>query len=1053
MNTDKCYFPARHRQSAYTMSQVIPLQGPKAEALDEANSEWKDFFSDEEEKEKETVQKDKGEGSPKDKPERELAQDSSRGLSDHDHDNYPSNSEYPEGDECGRSRKKHRKMSKSRKGKKSSTHHLHETRPPPLNLYPNTTKDQVHAASSRSRHNQDSMSDQGEMRSRGRKLQRRSPMKRYPSLDQAVEQAGRDRLEQKYVELTALLTRPLTDTRGGSGRASRHTEHPQLARARADRWQNRVEGWGDGAVQEEEETGEESKAYATIRELQTGGKRVQLHISYDRQRPSTASAHKPAQNNLKVTSKPPIPRRHRKGSVESSPTSSSGASEIKKADHNGDYSSEGESSRSRDSPKRVYLPSDMHLKNSDNPELLDWLKRKNVEYRCTKKAERAKRREERNEKMLANELKIARREKSAEKVQKWMEAKRKEAARHEREGRRSRKQDKARQEAARRATSSTGGVVKFQTVDPPPSALRPHSAPSSKPQNYIPVKRPESAADTAAKLDGTAPKPPDTKFVYKRPVSGRVRLIKLQNKWNSDARKADQKRAEELTADEKEKRARTSYDSWLIAKRRNDLEKRKEAKLQQEMSKSDPELRDIIPQMARHRIEKIKNGKKRIDTGRSDIDGHSNAQFDGVDFGYDDEEATTVTEEGSGERDGSSVPKPSSYHLSTEGTSASLVELSTRARPVTAKTHMPIPQSVFSPRQRHSPAKPRPQSARTSGRVRAVMDADLSQEPNPFKLPFPEELGVPDHVKRVQKQIFSKGLTASQQSSKSERPEPQGCASTESTCPRGLEGACAEHSGAEGDSGRLKSGLHTSMQLLQEIEAAAVQCEQDAVLNGACSAFKRFPDEFTSCDVEEESVEEAIPEFAGRGQNEDDWTGQESTESKIDNREEASNADSSLPTKPQTDDEHSKREDGHNADDSKVSFEECTQEVETCEPIPVSADGSEGISTLESYILIDSTSEMTQRQGGESLEADESQYRSAEDSTQDADKEEADDRDGEDMPRKSSSKHVSFSEDLTSVFERGSTEMSSSFDDEKCDDVEVEEKYMTLDEAPDPTEA
>ena len=58
------------------------------------------------------------------------------------------------------------------------------------------------------------------------------------------------------------------------------------------------------------------------------------------------------------------------------------------------------------------------------------------------------------------------------------------------------------------------------------------------------------------------------------------------------------------------------------------------------------------------------------------------------------------------------------------------------------------------------------------------------------------------------------------------------------------------------------------------------------------------------------------------------------------------------------------------------------------------------------------------------------------------------DSEAEDTPRKLS-KHVSFSEDLT-LFEAGSTETSSNFEDERGDDGGKEEEFMSLDDAPDP---
>nr|KAG5699427.1 hypothetical protein BaRGS_016273 [Batillaria attramentaria] len=595
-------------------------------------------------------------------------------------------------------------------------------------------------------------------------------------MEVAVEQAGKDRLEQKYQELEELMTRPLADTRGVHIPQQRihkmvamQQKHASVGHRSAypQRHDNGAIGpWFGDTVQEEEGENDDN-AYSTIRVLQTTGPDLHMQV-------------------------------RRKGSVDSSPTSSSGASQHRQEEDRQNDNSAGRYSYDDDrfdddntSPRRVYLSNEMHLKYSDNPKLQEWLKRKNAEYRRQKKAERAKKREERNDKMVEQEQKIARREKSSERVKEWMDMKRKEAAIRNKEERR-RKKQQARQEAAHRASRSPSGGVMGKRID------RPASAPASRDKKHIPIKRPESAV-RLDNGDGTVPKPPDSKFVYKRPVSGRVKLMKLQNERNSRARSADQQRYEALSPEEKEKRARLSYDAWLVAKRKEDQQKKKEAQKQKDLIKSDPEMERIIPELAKKRIERIKSGKKRIDTGMQNIDNAANTSFGGGDF---DQESPEAIQEGHPPND--NVPRPSSYKLAVDGAAASLAEVNTRARPVSAKTRMPIPQSALSPR--------RPKSA--TPKVKAVMDKDQSDEPNPYKLPFPDHMGVPEQVKRVQEKIFSPHLIAS---ANSERPEPQGCASVETGgCPKGVDGVHSE------------PPPRASLVLLQEIEAAAVKSEKEA---------------------------------------------------------------------------------------------------------------------------------------------------------------------------------------------------------------------------------
>jgi hypothetical protein len=843
--------------------------------------------------------------------------------------------------------------------------------------------------------------------------------------------------------------------------------------------------------------------------------------------------------------------------VESSPTSSSGASDLKKREsvagneRSYRYDSEEEEREKSDgggqSPRRVYLPTDMHLKNSDNPKLKEWLKRKNTEYRRARKAERQKKKDERNNAMIENELKIARREKSSERVKEWMDVKRKEAAKRHKEEKKRQKEEKARMEARQRSRSPGEGSMKVTGVE------RPQSAPARpKPKNYIPIQRPDSAVTAAAKLDhgdGTAPKTPETKFVYKRPVSGRVRLMKLQNVRNADVKKAEQKRADELTAEEKEKKARTSYDAWLITKRKEDVEKRREAQRQKEMAKSDPDMECIVPELARKRINRIKNGKKRIDTGMRSIDSQENSRFGGADFGEGGEEKNENGEtqhEGEGDggkkEDEGSVPKPSSYQLSIEGSAASIVELNMRAKPAIAKTHAPIPQSKLSPRRvkpsvnkvrpesakstdqpfsaksrdRPTSAKStdrpysakstdrpysakstdrpysakssgRPGSSRSSGRVQAVMETDYSGEPNPFKLPFPDELGVPEQVRHIQEKIFAKSVIESQNS---ERPEPQGCAATaEASCPKGIDGH--HHDGV---SARSDTNPRTSMQLLQEIEACA---EKEAALNGIKSALmKVVKDSMEEVDAEEvgkevdddggekrenddeekerdekeeamRQIREKLQALADDGRKtacEDEGSAGEDkhdenvhTETVANDGVEA-NVNSEEQRENENDDNKSKRGDTDKYEDSFANVEG-EEERGNGAPMSVSPDEAspepayqyeeEADNHQDNETNNDASTQNTNNVQDTSEEGEEKEKQAGEAEKVKREGEEG----GDDEMRKSlSSKHVSFSEDLTTttVFDSpASLSSSSNFSDERGGD-EKEESYPSLDDVPDP---
>ena len=150
-----------------------------------------------------------------------------------------------------------KKSKKKSKPKKPKTHP--SSKPPPLSLYQDLVKERLLYSKDRTPpRNQDTMSDQEVGRRRGRRLHRRVQMKKCHSMEHAVEQAGRDRLEQKFIELEELMTRPLTDTRKTHipkqqvhRMMNMQHQHAELGH-RGNNSQHRVGAWVEGTVQEGE---------------------------------------------------------------------------------------------------------------------------------------------------------------------------------------------------------------------------------------------------------------------------------------------------------------------------------------------------------------------------------------------------------------------------------------------------------------------------------------------------------------------------------------------------------------------------------------------------------------------------------------------------------------------------------------------------------------------------------------------------------------------------------------------------------------------------------
>lgn len=385
---------------------------------------------------------------------------------------------------------------------------------------------------------------------------------------------------------------------------------------------------------------------------------------------------------------------------------------------------------------------DDHIKYSKNEKLKKWLKEKDKIYRQHVKEERKKKREEREK--LVNEAneKFERRIKSQKEVKKWMKEKNKEWIKVQKEKLKKEKEDDEWLESYKNTKSVPGDSLQ----------IRPHSAPARRSEDYekdnlgyvkdkIHRKREKEEENKQAKLAQEGPHPPQTKFIYKRPVAGKIKL-KMEVRGRSPVgKKADGEGKEDKGVNEKEraKQMRLSYDEWVKKKRSDDATKKKTAERQRELTKSDPELERIIPALGKKRIEDKLNMRKRIDTGIKKFDDKTNKSFGGADF---DGETTEDKER----------PR-SAYRLESSNTAPEEQAFSIKQiqRPSTAPSgrgKVPSPQkSAKSPRKAIIPQ-----------RVDKVMaNEDTS---NPYQLPFSPEKGIPPHVAERQKKLFADHITS-----------------------------------------------------------------------------------------------------------------------------------------------------------------------------------------------------------------------------------------------------------------------------------------------------
>ena len=399
-------------------------------------------------------------------------------------------------------------------------------------------------------------------------------------------------------------------------------------------------------------------------------------------------------------------------------------------------------SRASSSPRtpRVGPSIDDHIKYSKNDKLKKWLKEKDKIYRQHVKEEKRKKREEREKLVYEANEKFENRMKSQKVVKKWMQEKSKEWVKIQKEKRKKEREEDEWLESYKKTKSVPGDSLR----------IRPQSAPSKRQdteneidenlREKIISQREKEEEDKQAKIAQEGPHPPQTKFIYKRPVAGKIKL-KLQVRGKSPTAQKSENDAKTKKAESEKERVklmRLSYDDWVKRKRSDDLQKKENAKRQRELAKSDPELERIIPALGRKRIEDKLNMRKRIDTGIKKFDEKTNRSFGGGEF---DGEAVEENER----------PR-SAYRLESNNGDSGEPALTVKQiqRPSTAPSgckKVPSPQkSAKSPRKAVIPQ-----------RVDKVMDnEDVS---NPYSLPFPPDKGIPPHVAERQRKLFAQQIS------------------------------------------------------------------------------------------------------------------------------------------------------------------------------------------------------------------------------------------------------------------------------------------------------
>ena len=322
-----------------------------------------------------------------------------------------------------------------------------------------------------------------------------------------------------------------------------------------------------------------------------------------RSRSASESSVKSPRNKKSESESSSGERSKNKSRSRSSSLSSRSRSRSRSKSNSSDYSSvssrSSSSTRTRSRSPKVKL--DHQLKDTNNVKIREWLKEKNKEYRKIQRQKRNEAKKKLKEKQEEEEKRQAKFEKSEVAVKQWTENKKREAQLIRK---------KNREERAKSNQS-------FETVSTQDTQQK-----SNKTKDNAADKNINDRNDNAkervktAKLRQPPTKPPQPK-------------IRSRPKTAVANQKKEETKEEPPSKEEEEKKKRISYDEWVAQKRKQDQEDMKKAmkRKAEQLRKSDPEIDDVISKVGQNRISKIKEGKKRIDTGVKKIDDKANAGF------------------------------------------------------------------------------------------------------------------------------------------------------------------------------------------------------------------------------------------------------------------------------------------------------------------------------------------------------------------------------------------------------------------------------------------
>ena len=366
--------------------------------------------------------------------------------------------------------------------------------------------------------------------------------------------------------------------------------------------------------------------------------------------PGPRTGQKPRRNTygreLSADNARPVSRRERRRSVSSDSRSSSVAANNKRRSPSRSDSDASSRSVSRNGKEPV---TDHKLKNTDNQKIQTWLKQKN---RLLRKKKAEERKVERSKKKIEEKEKAEKESKKTEselKVKEWMVKKKSE----------SRLLNKRQQKSKAPEIKCANAVVIGKTIDlktgddvseevtenAPEGETGEQNASGDSGVEDRGVSCSTGADDshpsecTCGFVQAAKLKQPQINRLYRRPRSASARINQpdytLRRKHPQSRRAVQQPgfvmkgrnmgpSPPKPTKGDSQEKSRMSYDQWLDQKRIQDQKTKREEEQTQALAQSDPEVNEVISEVARKRIERIKSGGRRIDTGLKKVDDEAN---------------------------------------------------------------------------------------------------------------------------------------------------------------------------------------------------------------------------------------------------------------------------------------------------------------------------------------------------------------------------------------------------------------------------------------------